>query len=32
MTAILLARADEFETFGIAPAWRPDARAEVRVW
>jgi GMP synthase (glutamine-hydrolysing) len=32
MTAILLARADEFETFGIAPASLRDAGAEVRVW
>jgi GMP synthase-like glutamine amidotransferase len=32
MTSILLARAEEFETFGIAPASLRDAGAEVRVW
>jgi GMP synthase (glutamine-hydrolysing) len=32
MTAILLARADAFETFGIAPVSLRDAGADVRVW
>ncbi len=32
MKPVLFARADEFETFGIAPAAVTDAGAEVRIW
>jgi GMP synthase (glutamine-hydrolysing) len=32
MKPVLFARADEFETFGIAPSAVADAGAEVRVW